>query len=296
MNTRYIAAAFIAALAIPVADAAQNIDRSLQTGASPTVEIANVQGKVTVTGWDRQEVKVTGVIDNDKDEFEFTADKQRVVIKVRPEKGTHMGRREARLVIQVPVASLLNAQTVSADITVDGVRGRQRLESVSGDISAAVFDETLDLRTISGDADVRGQGGKAGAALASVSGNLTARGLRGEVEAKSVSGEVDIEVDAATRLRAKAVSGDIDVRAGLAGAARVEIESISGTVSLILQKPVDAEFDVESHSGSIDNCFGPKPQRKSQYAPGRELRFTQGSGAASVRIDTLSGNIGFCDR
>lgn len=296
MNMKHVAIAIVAALAIPVAHAAQDIDRSLKTGASPSVEISNIQGKVTVTGWERQEVKVTGVIEHDKDELEFTADDKRVVIKVRPEKDRQMGRREARLEIKVPFASLLNAQTVSADIVVDGIRGTQRLESVSGDITTTVFDEALDLRTISGDAQVRGQGGKAGARLASVSGDLTARGLKGEVEARTVSGEMDVEVDGATRLGMKSVSGDVVARAGVAGAGRVEVETISGRVELSLQKPVDAEFDVGSHSGSIDNCFGPAPRRKSEHGPGLELRFTEGGGAARVRITTLSGNIGLCSR
>lgn len=296
MKTRFIPLALAMALAVPAAHGAQNIDRTAKTGASPAVEISNVQGHVTVTGWDRQEVKVTGVIDNDKDEFEFSADDKRVVIKVRPEKGTRVGRNEARLDVRVPEGSALDVQTVSADVKADGVRGAQRLESVSGDIDATVTGQSFSLRTISGDATIRGQGGKADVTLASVSGGVTATGLRGDVEAKSVSGDLDLEVQDALRLRMKTISGGIKARAALAGEARAEVESISGGVRLDLAKPVNAEFDVESHSGSIDNCFGPQAQRKSNYGPGRELRFTQGSGAAKVRIDTLSGRIEFCDR
>ena len=296
MNTRLMTLALIATLAVPAADAAQNIDRSAKTVANPTVEISNVQGQVVVTGWDRSEVKVTGTIDNDKDEFECTADHKRAVIKVRPEKGTHFGRREARLQIMVPAAAVLGVQTVSADVKADGVRGAQRLETVSGDVDAVVFDKSLDLRTISGDAMVRAQGGRTAVTLTSVSGELTARGLKGDVEAKSVSGDLDIEVDGAARVRFKTVSGDIEARAGLVGDARVEIESISGTVALAMPKPVNAEFDVESHSGDINNCFGPKSERKSRYAPGSETRFTQGSGGARVSVKTLSGDIDLCDQ
>jgi len=303
MNAKHLTLVLIAAFAVPAANAAQTIDRTLKTGANPAVEISNVAGAVTITGWDRQEVKVTGVIDNDKDEFEFSADDKRVVIKVRPERRTrheHDGgdsrHNGARLDIKVPSAASLDVEVVSADTKVDGVRGSQRLESVSGDIGTAAFDEELELTSISGDVDVRGQNGRADVRLASVSGAVTARGLKGEVEAKSVSGDLNLDVDGAARLRLSAVSGDITAAARLADATRVEMESVSGSVKLGLKQPVNAEIEIESFSGNIDNCFGPKSERASKYAPGRELRFTQGSGSARVNISTLSGTISLCDR
>jgi hypothetical protein len=35
--------------------------------------------------------------------------------------------------------------------------------------------------------------------------------------------------------------------------------------------------------------------RTSEYAPGQELRFREGSGAARVRIKTLNGDISVCN-
>jgi len=302
MKAKYLALSLIAAFIVPTADAAQDIDRTLKTGTSPSVEIDNVAGSVTITAWDRQEVKVTGVIDNDKDEFEFTADDKRVVIKVRPERHTRhehndkdSRRNGARLDIMVPSASSLDVDTVSADVKVGGVRGAQQLESVSGGIGSVAFDAELELSSISGDVDVRSQGGRADVRLSSVSGKITASGLKGKIEAESVSGDLDLNVDGATRLRLSAVSGSIRAATDLAQATRVDVESVSGTVKLELKKPVNADFEVETFSGGIDNCFGPKAERASKYTPGRELRFTQGSGSAKVNISTLSGTISFCD-
>ena len=55
-----------------------------------------------------------------------------------------------------------------------------------------------------------------------------------------------------------------------------------------------AEFDVASFSGDIRNCFGPKPVRTDEYAPGKEWRHLEGDGSARVRIKTLSGDISVC--
>ena len=74
------------------------------------------------------------------------------------------------------------------------------------------------------------------------------------------------------------------------------MESVSGTVTLKIKPPVNADFDIESFSGSIENCFGQKPRDTSKYTPGSELNFTQGKGGARVELETLSGEITICDR
>jgi len=295
MNIRYAVIATSALLATPAAQAVQNIDQSLPTGATPSVEISNVQGRVSVSAWDQPVVKVTGTIENDKTEFEFSGDAGRVVIKVRPESSKTDRHDDALLDIKVPAGASLDVNTVSADIQVEGVRGAQQLESVSGDVTATAFDEEVEVQTISGDAAVNGSGGKARVETESVSGDVKVRGVSGELQAKSVSGDLELELGTMTRLQMETVSGNVRADAILASDGRVEAESVSGNVRIRFGKPVNGEFDLESFSGSIDSCFGPKAERKSKYAPGSELRFTQGEGGARVSVDTMSGNIKLCD-
>jgi len=292
----FAATALAAVLLAPAAQAAQDIDQSLQTGPRPAVEVSNVAGSVTITAWDQQVVQVTGRIEDDKDLFEMEGDAERVVIKVRRDSGRHKGDEGAKLEIRVPSGASLDVNTVSADVSVTGVKGAQRLESVSGSLEASVFDEQLDLRSISGDATITGSGGKGRVFVESTSGDVRARGLASEIEANTVSGDLVLELSTIPHGRFKSVSGDIGATLGLAREGRLDIESISGDVELTFKEPVNAEFDVETHSGDIDNCFGPKSERKSKYAPGNELRFTEGDGSGRVRIDTLSGDIDFCRR
>jgi DUF4097 and DUF4098 domain-containing protein YvlB len=296
MNIRYAVIAASALLATPAAQAVQNIDRSLPTGATPEVEISNVQGRVTISAWDQPVVKVTGTIENDKTEFEFSGDARRVQINVRPESRKSNHHDDALLDIKVPAGASLDVNTVSADIQVEGVRGAQKLESVSGDVTATAFDEEVDLQTISGDAIINGSGGKARVEAETTSGDVKVRGVNGELQAKSVSGDLDLDLGTMTRVRLETVSGDVQADATLASDGRVEAESVSGNVRIRFTKPVNGEFDLETFSGDIDNCFGPKAERKSKYAPGSELRFTQGSGGARVSADTMSGDIRLCDK
>jgi hypothetical protein len=298
MNMRQTALAGTLVLAAFPALAVQNIDRSQATGPTPIVEVNNVQGKVTVTAWDRNEVRLTGTIENDEHKLEFTGDSGRVTIAVRPpeSKRYSYGRDDdAFLEVRVPAGAILRVQTVSADILATGVRGEQRLEAVSGDVTTELFDQPLDVRSVSGDVDLRGNGGKGKVYAESTSGNVKGRGLGGALEAKTVSGDLDLELGVTAEVRLESVSGDLGARLTLAEGGRVDAQSVSGDVSISFGKPVNGEFDIESFSGDIDNCFGPKADRKSQYASGSELRFTQGSGNARVSVETLSGDINVCD-
>lgn len=296
MNIRYAVIAASALLATPAAQAVQNIDRSLPTGATPSVEISSVQGRVTVSAWDQQEVKVTGTIENDETKFEFSGDQSHVIIKVRPKSGKNHGHDEVILDIKVPAGAAIDVNTVSANIDVRGVRGVQQLEAVSGDVTTTAYDEEIDVRTISGDAVVNGTGGNGRVDAQSVSGDVKVRGVNGELQARSVSGKLELDLGTIARLQLETVSGDVTADLTLADGARFEAESVSGAVEVRFGKPVNGDFDIESFSGDIESCFGPKAERKSKYAPGSELRFTQGSGGARISVDTMSGDITLCDK
>ncbi len=292
----FLTAATLAVFAQP-AVAVQDLSKRATVAPDATVDVSNVQGSVSVTVWDRNEVELTAHLEGSKDQLEFEATERQVRIEVtRPDGKYRNSDDDAILTLKVPKTVRLIVDTVSADITVDGVRGEQRLESVSGTVKTQAYDEPLSLHTVSGDISATGNGGKARVSTENVSGSTVVTGIRGGYEGEAVSGNITATVGAADRLQVGSVSGDITVHADLTAAARVDIESISGAVELTIKPPVNAEFELESFSGDIDNCFGPKARDKHKYVPGSELEFRQGSGGARVMIQTLSGEIRICDR
>jgi len=289
-----------AALAViaPLAAAEQELSKRVNVAPDATIDVSNVQGSVDVTAWDRNEVELEAQLESDKDELQFEATDRLVRIEVdRPEGKYHDSEEEdAILTLRIPKGARLIVDTVSADITVNGVRGEQRLESVSGTVETQAYDAPVSLQSVSGDVTVAGNGGKAQVSTENVSGSTTASGIRGSFEGEVVSGNINATVAATERLRVRSVSGDVEVHADLTSSARVEMESISGVVALTLKPPVNADFEIESFSGDIENCFGPRARDKNRYSPGSELNFTHGSGGARVQIQTLSGEINVCDR
>jgi DUF4097 and DUF4098 domain-containing protein YvlB len=262
---------------------------------SGQVEISNTSGSVTVSGWNRNEVEVTGDLGKGSERLEFDGSGKVTQVRViLPSNARHI--EETRLVIRVPAGSSLAINTVSADVRVSGVMGSQRLQTVSADIHTQATGEDVECKTVSGDVNVGGSGKPGLLTLTTVSGDATVSNVSGEVNANTVSGNLRLTLGQVDRSRLRSTSGDLSMSGKLGGEARVDAESISGDVRVDLDGPVQAEFDISSFNGEIRNCFGPKPTRTSEYAPGRELRFREGSGAGRVRIKTLNGDIDVCHR
>jgi len=279
----------------PVALAGTPINQRAAADPAGQVEISNVSGSVVVTGWDRAEVEVTGELGEGVERLEFSRSGKLTRVKViLPSRSSRVESTD--LVVKVPAASSIAVNTVSADLTVRGLRGSQRLQSVSGDVETEAAAEDVECKTVSGNVRVNGSGQRGLLTVTTVSGDASVTRVAGEVNGNTVSGNFTVSLGEASRSRLRSTSGDLGVRGRLATDARMDFESISGDVRLDLEGPVSAEFDVSSFNGDIRNCFGPKPVRTSEYAPGSELRFREGQGGARVRIKTLNGDISVCNK
>ena len=259
------------------------------------VEISNVAGTVRVTGWDRNEVEVTGELGEGTERLDFAVvDKVTRVKVILPNRSNNV--EDTDLVVRIPTASRLAVTTVSADIEVQDVTGAQSLQTVSADIRTEAAAEDVECKSVSGDVAVNGSGKKALVTITTVSGDAMALKVAGEVNANTVSGNLTLGLGETTRSRLRSTSGDLTMASVLAADGRLDIESISGDVRLELHGPVNAEFDVTSFNGEIRNCFGPKAVSTSEYAPGKEWQFREGQGTGRVRIKTLNGDISVCKK
>ena len=66
---------------------------------------------------------------------------------------------------------------------------------------------------------------------------------------------------------------------------------VSGVRNSWETEEMNADFYVETYSGSIKNQIGPSPTRADDYGPGKELRFSSGTGGARVSIESFSGSV-----
>jgi len=274
---------------------AEEIDKSAQADPRGEVFIGNVAGEVQVTGWDRNEVHVKADLSEGAERLDFKTSGARTTIEVVLPRG-HSYQGSTDLVIQVPRNSSLVINTVSADQTIKDVRGTQRLQAVSGMIQTELWNEDMELKNVSGDVIVKGHDGKGVLRATSVSGGLRLEDIGPEMELNTVTGDMRVRVSELSKARIRTTNGDLELRAAkLTDDVRVDAEGINGDLRFRLPRQLDTEFDISTFNGDIDNCFGPKPHRTSEYGPGNALRFKEGNGDGRIRIKALNGTVEICN-
>ncbi len=264
------------------------IERIVPARPDGLVTISNVAGSVVVTGWDRDEVEVTGTLGRGVEELEVESRGRSVEIEVDLVRRSHGRDGNADLEIRVPRGSELDVEVVSARVDISEVEGEVTIESVSGSVTVEGRLKELDVESVSGSIEVDAEVEQV--SVESVSGEIRLQGAMREIEADTVSGEIEIEAGEILQAELSTTSGGIEIAGSLAAGAEIEAESHSGSIELDLPSSTSARFDVATHSGRISNQLGPPPDR-NRYGPGKELEFSIGGGAARVTIDTFSGSV-----
>jgi hypothetical protein len=271
------------------------LDRKVAADANGEVVISNVTGSVDVRGWDRNEIQVTGRLGEDVERLDVESTGGRTVIKVILPRG-HSGDADAELDIQVPRGSRVEASVVSADLSSRGVLGQQRLKSVSGEITAEIAGDDSELRTVSGDLTIRGNGKPLRLRASTISGDIDLTNAAGSVDVVTVSGGARLDLIDASDVRGRTTSGELEVRAKLTRDGRVDVEGVSGEITLRVSAPDGFSTEIESFSGDIHGCLAGGVERVSKYGPGKRLNIRTVEAGARVRAKTMSGDVDICDR
>jgi DUF4097 and DUF4098 domain-containing protein YvlB len=286
-------AALLALLALAAPAAADKpVDETRQVAGDAKISIETLSGSVKVTGWSRNEVKITGTVGDDTDGLEIRGGGDELTIEVDIPERRHRGNRDldAHLEISVPAGARLDVESVSSSAEVSGVSGTVNAESVSGSIDVDGAPQSVQAETVSGRVRVIGSRGRVRAE--SVSGSIQIDGGEGEIQASTVSGTIKAEVGEIDRGRFETVSGQIRFNGALAPDGELTVEGHSGEIDIALPAGTSAAFRVETFSGDVDNRLSSdRARRTSQYAPGKELEFNLGSGDGNVEIESFSGQV-----
>ena len=294
MRTVSIVAALVSLTAAAACSAA-DFERKVAADPRGSVEISNVAGRLSVAGWDRQEIVVTATFGSGVERIDVTQSGKRTVIRVvLPRGGVRRG--DADVEVRVPLQSDVDVTTVSADLSTTSLLGPQRLKTVSGDIRAELSDAEFEGKTVSGDVRVSGKSQKADLRVSSVSGDIVVDRAAGDIDATTVSGDLRLELDPADGVRMRTTSGDLIFRGSLAKGATLDAETISGDVTVRARGGAGFGYEVTSFSGDIGNCFGERAEATSRHGPGSRLTGTAGAGDARVRVKSMSGDVEICDR
>ncbi len=263
--------------------------------ATARIDISNVRGSVTVSGWDQNRVEITGTLGTGSKGLRVEGSGSRISIVVeKPGSsgwfnwGSSSNMEDSILSIRVPRAAELHVDSISAEISITGTAGALlQVNSISGKIRLDSAARELEAGSISGSIELSGNGERAQAET--VSGDIDSRANRERLKFETVSGSITVGSETYREFSASSVSGDITLRGKPVGDARVQSETMSGDIRIEAVGELSARIEAETFSGRIRTDFG--KVKEPDHGPGRSIDTTVGEGKARLSIDTFSGDI-----
>jgi DUF4097 and DUF4098 domain-containing protein YvlB len=167
--------------------------------------------------------------------------------------------------VELPQGAGLRLDTVSGDVSAEGLHGEQRYNTVSGDLSLTGVGGSLRVNAVSGDITVR--------AVSPIG-----------MEAQSVSGDLSLIGPMINDLRANTVSGDIEIEGQLAESGDYRLETVSGdaTFGLVGGGTFEVRGIASDVSSDLDHRIEGRQDRR---------RVTVGAGGPTVLFNSMSGDL-----
>lgn len=238
------------------------------------VRIFMLGGSVTVIGWDKDSLVVTGTV------HEPPGD--RFGIGVTP-KGAKMGLwgdlesglLPSHITVRVPHRSQVWVKTTSADIGISNVTGGIDLFSVSGSIEVTGRPREVYAETMGGKIALNAS--TAAARLKTASGGITVSGSIADLTAVTVSGPIGVTRLGYQRARIESVDGDIRYAGALPSRSALELSNHAGSIELVLPRDVTGEFSLSLYAGELTDEFGVAAKTFNPKTKTRELEFSLGA-------------------
>ena len=286
--------AFLLLLGSAVAHAGESVDETQSAAADGYVQIKVVRGDVDIHGWRREEIRITGSLDDSTKNFIFDVKDDEAVIRVEIDDDFDWfdwsDREGTDIDIYLPEASRIVMSGVSVDVTAQGLTGELDLGLVSGDIEVEDVAGEVELQTVSGDmrlrqiegglevktvsGDVDGLAIRGVSAYSSVSGDIQISDGGHEMGMETVSGDIEIKADIIGELRGQSISGDVEIVGRPASGGQIRFDSVSGSIELALAGKLSLNLYLETKSGEIRNEITDDRPRTSEYSRGESLRFS----------------------
>jgi len=275
----------VAATAQAQRDYVETLDTTVALDRQATVDLSLMSGRVEVIGGSGSQAHVKAT--SSRGDIQFDAGPGRLRLSVDP--GRH-GTGDARFEVTVPAGTRVLVNSLSAPLSIRGVKGEVDANSVSGSIDINDATRKVKAESVSGNVEVSQVVGDVRAS--SVSGRVEVDDVTGDLETESVSGRVIMTRAHSKYVRAGTVSGRIAYAGTFEPAGSYEFKSHSGSIRLSLPKDVGAQVRIETFSGAVDSDFPVtlQPTKLNNGSNGR-IEFKIGDGRSRIIAESFSGNI-----
>ena len=262
----------------------QQTDTTFSTDGITGIEIDNAGGRITVTTWDRPQIRL---------QAEHSS---RILIDVKRRRSgvlefeaeTRRGNSFASIVdydLTVPASLNLDLEGWSTKITVEGADGEVSVDTFDGDIIIVGGRGSIKAETTSG--VIRIEDARGTIEAESVAESVHISGSSGEVFVETVGGNITLENVSASVIEAGTVGGRISFTGEIRRGGEYFFGSHGGSITITVPEGTNADVSLATIHGNISSTFSNAPDfRKGQRQP-----FTIGTGGATIEAETFGGRI-----
>jgi hypothetical protein len=267
------------------AQSRSRLDTTFSFNKTGSVELGLMSGEISVTGWNRPEIKILAY--SKRSMIETSLSNSRVALNLR---GQRNGDGDSRYELMVPVGTRVTANSISGDISVKATAGETEISTVSGDVQLVDAVDRIAINTVSGDVHASKLRGRT--RVEGVSSEISIEDVTGDLNAKAVSGDIVMRDIKSNSVRAETVSGEITYEGSVNSTGSYEFNAHSGDVRLAIPANTNAQLSLQTWSGEINSQFPMTMQTEDRGRRSKRMTFTIGSGAgAHISAETFSGDI-----
>jgi hypothetical protein len=257
-------------------------DTTLTVTPETRLVIENFAGEVVVGVWSRNAVRIEA---DHSSRSVVAIERDGSTVNVKPH-GKWGAPSSVDFRITVPATVALEITGVYNDVTIEGTRADISVETVRGDVHVTGGAGHIALQSVEGDVTLEKARGRA--ELSSVNAGVTVSGYDGDLMAETVNGEVVLENVRGATVEASTVNGDVLYDGEVRGGGRYRFATHNGDILVALPAQPNVSVSVSTYSGDFSSVFPFKVQSSHRN---RRMRFTLGTGAAELELESFQGAI-----
>jgi len=257
-------------------------DTTLAVTKGTRLSVNNHSGRITVTGWSRNEIQVrsTSTDDDAALRVESSGGEVRVSQRMR------YGPAEMDITINAPAWIAVSLQGVETAITVSGTTAPIKARSVEGDVTVSGGADNVALSSVDG--NIRASGVRGNLDIQAVDGDVTVQDLVGPLNVQGVDGDVRLDGITAPGVKVNTVDGDILFRGAVAPNANYGFKTHDGNITIQPVGALNATVSVSTWDGEFESAM---PVTISGSQEGKRFSFTVGTGSARLELEAFDGLI-----
>lgn len=276
------------------------LDTIVSVERGTIVDLSATDGRITVRGWDRNEVEIHAVSESGELQFNKSARS----VRLEASRSGRSRTLDATINVRVPLNTRVVVGTMLGDVEVLDVRGEVDATLYSGNVTIRGASGRTAVSNVSGDIVVSDVDGAL--RVSAISGEMQLSDVRGAVEVSSNSGDVMMTGMRGGQIQVDVVQGEITFDGVLSPTGKYEFNTHSGDVHLFLPDSTKGTINLQSFNGELHSAIPLTVQPGSSSTRGLTVRQLNGRAmslnqpqhlelgggkGAQVTISTFNGDV-----